>query len=201
MKTTLNKRPFIISRSTAPGHGHFGHHWTGDIVSDWSSMRWSISSILNFNLFGIPMVGADICGFNGNTTEELCARWHQLGAFYTFARNHNTDDAIDQDPAALGPYVIQAAKYALLVRYAHLPYLYTLFYNVHQNGGTVLRPLFFEFPGDQNSYKIDTQFMWGRSMMIAPALLPNQKKVFYLVNLLSNVAYSLIFFSYPNHKD
>nr|XP_027203751.1 lysosomal alpha-glucosidase-like [Dermatophagoides pteronyssinus] len=177
LKTTLNKRPFIISRSTAPGHGHFGHHWTGDIVSDWSSMRWSISSILNFNLFGIPMVGADICGFNGNTTEELCARWHQLGAFYTFARNHNTDDAIDQDPAALGPYVIQAAKYALLVRYAHLPYLYTLFYNVHQNGGTVLRPLFFEFPGDQNSYKIDTQFMWGSSMMIAPALLPNQKKI------------------------
>lgn len=117
--------------------------------------------MLTFSIFGIPLMGADICGFNENTTASLCNRWMQLGAFYPFSRNHNTDDGIvsvdikkklskdkcvfqPQDPVALGPDVVASSKKALTARYTLLPYLYTLFWSAHVHGETVARPLFFE---------------------------------------------------------
>ena len=127
-------------------------------------------AILNYNLFAIPISGADICGFAGNTTVELCARWQALGAFYPFSRNHNEDEAIEQDPVALGPDVVAATKNSLQIRYELLPFLYTLFYKAHAIGDTVFRPLFFEFPTDQNSYTIDQQFLWGDALMFIPTL-------------------------------
>ena len=95
-------------------------------------------------MFGIPYVGADICGFLENTNEELCQRWMELGAFYPFSRNHNGEGLIDQDPAALSESVQNSSRTALNIRYRLLPYLYTLFYESHTTGSTVVRPLYHE---------------------------------------------------------
>ena len=65
----------------------------------------------------------------------------QMGAFNTFFRNHNGFNGIDQDPAALGSDVAAVSKQIVELRYSLLPYLYSLFYQVNQKGGTVIRSL------------------------------------------------------------
>lgn len=172
-----NKRPFIISRSSFSGQGNYTGHWTGDIFSTWSNLKDSISGVLDFSFYGIPMTGADICGFMGDTTQELCARWQALGAFYPFSRNHNDNKAPDQDPAAMGEMVLRPTRNAYYWRYKLLPFLYTLFYEAHTKGETVARPLFFEYPEDQETYNNDRQFMWGKTLMVVPALYQGQTTV------------------------
>ncbi|KAH8041504.1 hypothetical protein HPB51_016949 [Rhipicephalus microplus] len=171
------KRPFIISRSTSPGQGAWSGQWSGDTSSSWHDLRRSVPSMLSFSLYGIPMTGSDICGFFEDATEEMCARWFELGAFYPFSRSHNMNGSRDQDPHSMGPTVVEVAKHALQLRYTLLPYLYTLFHRSHVYGETVARPLFFEFPEDPNTYDIDEQFLWGSSLLFNPVLYENRSSV------------------------
>lgn len=168
-RAATGRRSFVLSRSTFPGSGRYAQHWLGDNWSIWSNLRWSIISSLEFNMFGYPFVGADICGFTGSTTEEMCQRWQQLGSFYTFSRNHNAKSFPDQDPG-VWPEVARVTRETLAIRYTLLPYLYSLFYGAHTLGGTVVRPLFFEFPNDSRTFTISDQFLWGPAFMISPVL-------------------------------
>ena len=59
------KRTFILSRSTFTGSGQYAQHWLGDNNRTWDDMRTSIAGVMNFNMFGIPLVGPDTCGFFG----------------------------------------------------------------------------------------------------------------------------------------
>ena len=75
------------------------------------------------------------------------------------------------------PSVTAISKKVLGIRYSLLPYYYTLFYKAHRNvdsgnppAATVVRPLFFEFPADANTYPIDWQFMLGSILLISPVL-------------------------------
>lgn len=173
----LGKRPFVISRSSFPSQGQFSGHWLGDNHSRWPDMVASIAGVLSFNLLGLPLVGADVCGFSEQTDEELCVRWTQLGVFYPFSRNHNALDSKPQDPSAFSPSARAAMREAVLLRYSLYPLLYTLFHHAHAHGHTVARPLMFEFPQDPLTYGLDRQFLWGRGLLVTPVLSPSVDSV------------------------
>lgn len=166
-----NKRPFIIGRSTFAGSGKWAGHWGGDNYARWAYMYYSIPQALQFSLYGIPMFGVDTCGFDGNTDEELCNRWMQLSAFFPFYRNHNRLAANPQEPY-LWSSVIKASQDAMSIRYALLPYFYTLLQQAHTTGSTVMRALAWEYPNDPSLAAVETQFLLGPALMVVPVLQP-----------------------------
>ena len=85
---------------------------------------------MNFNMFGIPFTGADICGNQkeGDQDEgeqqEICARWYQLSTFYPLARTNR--DRGSEGGIKIEPYDLPTtnnynmiAKYSVYERYAY----------------------------------------------------------------------------------
>jgi alpha-glucosidase (family GH31 glycosyl hydrolase) len=163
--------PFILTRGNAAGSGKYVFHWTGDNASNYNFLKYSIMEVANMNLFGTAMVGADICGFaEVNTDEYFCAQFYQLGSLYPFARSHFAIDSNSKEPYAMKDLLKSTARASIRFRYSVLKYYYSHF--LANNGiGAIFRPLFYNFPDDENCYNdevLDSQFMIGEDLLVAP---------------------------------
>ena len=171
------KRPFVLSRSSYTGVGAYAAHWTGDNAATWDDMAMSLPGILSYGLFGMPMGGADVCGFQQNTTPELCARWVALAAVaYPFARSHSDLHSSPQEPY-LWDSVAEAARNTLGMRYQLLSHLYTLHRIAHEKGTPVMRPLWLNYPKDASTHQMDWQVMVGDALLVSPVLEQGLKSV------------------------
>jgi len=61
-------------------------------------MRISVHMLLSLSVSGIGFVGADIGGFDGHSSETLLVKWHWLGLFYPFMRQHCHQSSPNREP-------------------------------------------------------------------------------------------------------
>ncbi|KAK3346990.1 glycosyl hydrolases family 31-domain-containing protein [Lasiosphaeria hispida] len=177
------KRPFVLTRSTFAGSGRKAAHWFGDNASTWDDYRVAIAQMLAFTaIHAMPMVGSDICGFNGDAQEHMCARWATLGAFQPFYRNHADISAPSQE-FYRWDLVKDAAKKAIDARYRLLDYVYTAMHAASTTGAPIASPLWFAYPQDANTFGIQTQWLWGDALVVSPVVNDDSQSVtFYLPN-------------------
>ncbi len=174
-----SKRIFILTRSAFAGQQRYGANtWSGDVTASWNALRNQISAGLNFSLTGIPYWNSDIGGFflgqfrkplANADYRELYTRWLQFGTFCPMMRSHGTDAPREiYQFGSKGEPVYDAIEKYIRLRYHLLPYIYSTSWQVTYDHSSMMRALVMDFANDKKALDINDQFMFGRSLLVAP---------------------------------
>jgi oligosaccharide 4-alpha-D-glucosyltransferase len=174
------KRLFSLNRSGFAGSQRYSiFPWTGDVSRSWSGLRAQLGVLLGMSMSGVPYVHSDAGGFAGGEGDnELYVRWLQFAACTPIFRPHGTALG-DVDPTNPGfpseaalidtPYRGMARE-VIYMRYAMLPYNYSLAYAQTKYGKPLMAPLYYYYPSDTTAVKIQDEFFSGENILAAPVL-------------------------------
>ena len=163
--------------------------WSGDIHSDFATLRKQICAGLQMGIAGIPWWTTDIGGFYGGNPkdpafQELLVRWFQYGCFLPVMRLHGDRSPAEPVHRADGTRMLNSGSdnevwsygednYPILAKYIHLreamrPYTREVMRQAHDTGAPVMRTLFYEFPADAACWDVKDQYLFGSDLLIAP---------------------------------
>ena len=154
-------------RSGWAGIQRYPVSWSGDMNCNFPSMACTLWSGLSFSLSGVAFWSHDIGGFMGETNPELYIRWAQWGLLSSHSRAHGTTS---REPWSQGEQALSIFREFDELRYQLIPYLYSLAHEAHQTGLPLMRPMVLEFQDDPATHTIDSQYMLGPSLLVAPVL-------------------------------
>ncbi|XP_022655983.1 neutral alpha-glucosidase AB-like isoform X3 [Varroa destructor] len=163
-------RPFVLSRSFFAGSQRYGAVWTGDNMAAWDHLRVTIPMLLSLSISGITFVGADVGGFFGSPDSEMMIRWNQMAAYQPFFRGHAHHDSRRREPWLFDEITVNILRDQLRMRYSMLPLWYTLFYENEIDGQPPMRPLWWEFPMDKETFGMDDAHLVGDRLLVKPVL-------------------------------
>ncbi|GAA4993083.1 hypothetical protein GCM10025734_21870 [Kitasatospora paranensis] len=173
-----------LNRSSWAGAQRYGAAlWSGDIGTDFATLRDQIKAGLNVMLSGIPWWTTDIGGFHGGDPDdpayrEVMIRWFQYGTFCPLFRLHGYREpwmrlgpGMTGGPNEVWSYGEQA--YGILTEHLRLrerlrPYLQEQMRHTARTGVPPMRPLFLEFPEDGAAWQVEDAFLLGPDLLVAP---------------------------------
>lgn len=151
--------------------------WAGDQSVDFSrhdGIGTVIRAALSSGMLGNAYHHSDIGGYTslfGNVrTPELVMRWSEMAAFTPVMRSHegNRPDEnlqIDGHPLILAHFARMTRVHAALV-----PYVAGLCDEAAATGLPLQRPPFLHFEDDPDCYGIETAYLYGRDLLVAPVI-------------------------------
>lgn len=173
-KDDPGRRPMIFTRSGFSGAQRYGAVlWSGDVGNDWKTLRYQIAAGLGFVSSGLPWWTYDAGGFfrpHDQYTDpayiDRMIRWIQISTFLPVMRVHGYMS--NTEPWQYGEQAQRLITEQIRLRYSLFPYIYSEAAKVTYEGSTLMRPLIFDFPSDEEALKQDNEYMFGGSLLICP---------------------------------
>jgi len=176
------ERPFILMRAGYSGSQRFGLiPWSGDVSRSWGGLQSQMEISLQMGMQGLAYMHSDLGGFAGPVLDdELYVRWLQYGVFQPVFRPHAQEE-VAPEPVFRSERAKVLARQAVWLRYAMLPYNYTLAFDNSTTGMPLMRPLMFVERDAERSTDRASTYMWGPDFLVSPVVEPGatRQEVFF----------------------
>ena len=191
------KRVVNLTRSGFSGQHRYGTVvWSGDCSANWETLRKQVRIVQNYVATGEAYWNSDIGSFfaaggyewfrdgdypRGSDDEgyrELYTRWLQFAAFTPMMRSHgtNTPREVWRFGERGTPYR-DAIERAIRLRYALLPYLYSVHAAITFDGTMPVTPLALAYPMDREAAKASGEYLYGPSLLVCPVTDPGAEEM------------------------
>lgn len=156
----------LFARSATAGTQQFPVHWGGDCESTFVSMAESLRGGLSLSLSGFGYWSHDIGGFEGTPDPAVFKRWTAFGLLSSHSRLHGSSSY--RVPWAFDDEAVDVTRKFTRLKMRLMPYLGALGAVAAEQGLPVMRPMVLEFPADRTAAAVDTQYLLGPSLLVAP---------------------------------
>ena len=171
-------RPGLVwGRASYAGGQRHAAQWAGDPNSTYRDMASTLRGGLSIAMCGHPFWSHDIGGFHGQPTPDLYVRWAQLGLLSPLSRLHGMTTRMPWD---YGEEALRIFTEFVRLRYRLLPYIFSEAVRAAETSLPLLRPMVLQYPNDPNTYVLDSQYMFGPDLLVAPVLDPAGRSSVYL---------------------
>ncbi|MCL2842804.1 MAG: alpha-xylosidase [Oscillospiraceae bacterium] len=168
----------LFARSASAGAQRFPVHWGGDCSASYVSMAETLRGGLSLSLCGFGFWSHDIGGFEQTATADLYKRWCAFGMLSTHSRLHGSTSY--RVPWLFDEEACDVLRHFVELKCGLMPYIFGQAVITHKTGLPLMRPMLVDFPEDLACHTLDTQYMLGESLMIAPVFSEDGEVSYYL---------------------